>query len=139
MTNLSNAEIIMGILLTAGTVFSGYMALRLKPIEKDLENNETETARVEKAAHDSTETLRGDFERRITALHDDSKSERENMERRLSGVERTYASRDELTQAINAIGGRFDRGIDRMEASMKDLGKKVEDVGTRISQVEAAR
>lgn len=139
MTSLSNAEILMGFLVTAGTLFSAYMALRLKPIEKDLENAETETARVEKSAHDSTETLRSDFERRITALHDDSKSERENMERRLSGVERTYASRDELTQAINAIGGRFDRGIDRMEASMKDLGKKVEDFSARIAHVESAR
>lgn len=104
------------------------MALRLRPIEKDLENASTDLT-----------TLRGDFERRLTAMHDDSKTERENMERRLSGVERSYASREELAAAINAIGGRFDRGVDRMENSIKSLGDKVDGLNVRLGQVEISR
>lgn len=136
MTNPEVALAFLGILSTVG---GGYVALRLRPIEKDVENNEAAITVVKKESHDVIETLRGDFERRITALHDDAQDERATMERRLSGIERSYASREELAAAINAIGGRFDRGVDRMENSIKTLGDKVDALGGRVGMIEAKR
>lgn len=134
---MTNPEILIGVLGTVSTIGGSYVALRLRPIEKDIDSNEKATATVKDECQVAAAVLRGDFERRIQALHDDAKTERENMERRLSGVERSYASREELAAAINAIGGRFDRGVDRMESSIKDLGVKVDSLGARVAGLEA--
>lgn len=136
---MTNPEIALGILGSVTTLGGAFLALRLRPLEKDIDANEKAIAETKVSVHDIAETLRSDFERRLTALHDDSKNERENMERRLSGVERAYVSREELTAAINSIGGRFDRGIDRMENSIKTLGDKVDALGSRVGTIEATR
>jgi hypothetical protein len=134
---MTTPEIIIGALSLVGSIGGGYVALRLRPIEQSIDTNEKSRLEEKKEAHEDAITMRADFERRLSGLHDDSKIERENMERRLSGIERSYASREELASAINAIGGRFDRGVDRVEVSIRSLGDKVDGIGARLSKTEA--
>lgn len=154
---MEGPSIAIGALALATTLGGGYVALRLKPLEDAISNAVTAIAAVkaddEKARValkedferrltenvDSAIAIRSDFEHRLMVMHDDSKNERETMERRLSGVERSYASREELAQAINAIGSRFDRGIERMETGIKDLGTKVDSLGVRVGTIEAIK
>lgn len=135
---MTNPELVLGFVGVVTTLGGSWMAMRLLPLEKDIKANEKSIELGMATTHETINTMRSDFERRIAAIHEDSKAERDNMERRLSGIERVYVSREELANTINAIGGRFDRGIDRMENSIKNLGDKIDSLGTRVTRIEGS-
>lgn len=120
---LSAATTIIGILWTVLT-FAARTSLR-RLDEKDTANEVAIT------------TFKAEINDRLTALHGDVKSDREKFDRRLSDIERAYISRSELMATIRDIRDGFDRGVERIEASFKQLNENVNHLLDRVAKVEA--
>lgn len=119
-SDMSNVEVVLSILGVVCTAASVYVGLVVQPLK------------------DSIKDLREDHEKRLDALHDDGKAEREKMERRLADMERTYVSRESLERAMKDLGERFERGVARIETSVKDMSSKVDHLAERVGKVESA-
>lgn len=114
---MSPLEIALGVATIAAGAVSTYVALMVRPLEKE----------------------QADMEKRIQGLHDDVKEERERIERRLADVERSFIARSEMKSELTAMAAAFERGVDRLETGLKEVGVKVDGLAIRVHAVESAQ